>query len=235
MYARHRQRRRRGPVGPALRAERSERARRRHVEAPDQRKRSHHHAVQRHGRQGDGTLPRQAEDRHHRSRHRPDLRGQDQPRRHPGPGPVRRVDPDPEGRGGARRQEPDPHQALQPPRDRRRPGGRGAAGLRRADQAVRRRHRAGPQPGAGRRQGGPLRGRPGHAAGHRPRHVSVRDLVQPDRGRRLHRRGRGTDEDQPGHRHPQGVHDPRRLGPVPDRAAGRGRRGAAPGSAASGA
>lgn len=44
----------------------------------------------------------------------------------------------------------------------------------------------------------------------------------------LHRFGRRPDEDQPGHRHPQGVHDPCRLGPVPDRAPRRGRRGAAP-------
>ncbi len=81
LYAGHRKRRRRRPVGPALRAERSERARSRHVEAAHQRQRAHHHALQRHCRQGDGTLPRKAQDRHHRPRHRPDLRRQDQPGR----------------------------------------------------------------------------------------------------------------------------------------------------------
>lgn len=45
---------------------------------------------------------------------------------------------------------------------------------------------------------------------------------------RLHRRGGRPDEDQPGHRHPEGVHHPRRLGPVPDRALRRRRRRAAP-------
>ena len=35
-----------------------------------------------------------------------------------------------------------------------------------------------------------LRGRAGRAAGHRPRHLSVRDLVEPGRGRRVRRRGR---------------------------------------------
>lgn len=38
----------------------------------------------------------------------------------------------------------------------------------------------------------------------------------------------GPDEDQPGHRHPQGVHHPRRRRAVPDGAVRRGRRGAAP-------
>ena len=37
---------------------------------------------------------------------------------------------------------------------------------------------------------GGLRGRAGHAARHRPRHLSVRHLVEPGGGRRLRRRGR---------------------------------------------
>ncbi len=45
---------------------------------------------------------------------------------------------------------------------------------------------------------------------------------------RLHRYRRRPDEDQPRHRHPQGLHHARRSGPVPDRAVRRGRRGAAP-------
>ena len=43
---------------------------------------------------------------------------------------------------------------------------------------------------ARRRRAGPLRGRPGRAAGHRPRHLSVRHVVEPGRGRGLRRRGR---------------------------------------------
>ena len=52
----------------------------------------------------------------------------------------------------------------------------------------------------------------------RPRHLPVRDLQQPGRRRRLHRRRHRADPDRPGDRRDQGVHDPRRLGPVPDRA-----------------
>ena len=72
---------------------------------------------------------------------------------------------------------------------------------------------------------GGLRGRPGHAARHRPRHLSVRHLVEPGRGRglrrapasgpRLDRRGLG---DRQGLRHARG----RRA--VPDRARRRARR-----------
>ena len=61
---------------------------------------------------------------------------------------------------------------------------------RRAAAALHRRHRADHRPGAARRAAGAVRGRPGDDARHRPRHVSLRDLVQPDRRRGLH-----------GHRH----------------------------------
>ena len=71
------------------------------------------------------------------------------------------------------------------------------------------------------------RGRPGHAAGRRPRHVPVRHLVQRDRRRRVHRQRHPADPRRQGHRDRQGVHDQGRRGPVPDRAAGRGRRAAA--------
>ena len=46
-------------------------------------------------------------------------------------------------------------------------------------------------------------------------------------------RGHRPDPDRPGDRHPQGLHDPRRLRSVPDRAARRGRRVPAHASAAS--
>ena len=56
-----------------------------------------------------------------------------------------------------------------------------------------------------------LEGAQAHPARRRPRHVSVRDLVQPDGRRRLRRRRHPADPDHPGHRRDQGVHDPGRL------------------------
>ena len=60
-------------------------------------------------------------------------------------------------------------------------------GLRAAAAAVRRRHVAARRPRAARRQARALRGRAGDAARPRPRHVSVRHLVEPDRRRRRDR------------------------------------------------
>ena len=56
----------------------------------------------------------------------------------------------------------------------------------------------------------PLRGRPGDAARHRQRHLSVRDLVQPGRRRRLRRPRRRPHPDRLGARRHQGLPDPRR-------------------------
>ena len=69
-----------------------------------------------------------------------------------------------------------------------------------------------------------LGGGPGHAARPRPRHVPLRDLVQP--GGRLRVRGRGhrTDRGQRGLGHSQGLRDSGRLGAVPHRAYRRDRR-----------
>ena len=82
-----------------------------------------------------------------------------------------------------------------------------------------RRHRLGAaRRGAAGRQAHPVRGRAGRAARRRPRHLSLRHLVQ-------HRGGAGGDGLGPrpggdrlraGHR--QGLHDPRGRGPVPHRA-----------------
>ncbi len=74
-----------------------------------------------------------------------------------------------------------------------------------------------------------LRGRAGHAAGHRPRHVSVRDVLEPGQRLRLHRHGRRAEGHRRGLGHRQGLRDPRRLRPVPDRARRRARRDAARG------
>ncbi len=231
----HRQRRGHRPGGAVRGDRRAERARRRHLPAGDLRQRAPHHAVPPHAGQGERAVPRQEQDRHDRARHRPDVRRQDQPRRHPGAGPVRPGDPAPEGRGRARREEPDAGQGLQPPGDRGRGGRRGVPRLRRAAATVRRRHLPAAEPGARRRQARAAGGRPGHAARRGPRHVPVRHVVEPDGRRRLHRCGHRPDPDHPGHRHPQGLHDAGRLGPVPDRAARRRRRAAADRSATSAA
>jgi adenylosuccinate synthase len=61
----------------------------------------------------------------------PCLRRQDQPRRHPDPGPARRGTAARQGRGGAGAEEPAPGEDLQPARHRRRRGGRRTAQLRR--------------------------------------------------------------------------------------------------------
>ena len=63
-----------------------------------QRQRARHPVVQPHARQGHRAVPRQPPHRHHRPRHRPDVRRQDEPRRHPRAGPLRREDPAAEGR-----------------------------------------------------------------------------------------------------------------------------------------
>ena len=92
-----------------------------------------------------------------------------------------------------------------------------------------RRHLPAAEPGARRRQDRAVRGRPGDHARRRPRHLPVRHLEQPDRRRRLHRRRHRAHAHRPDHRRHQGLHDARRLGAVPDRAARRRRRAAAQG------
>ncbi len=81
-------------------------------------------------------------------------------------------------------------------------------------------HRGRPQRGPARA----ARGRAGHAARRRPRHVPVRHLVVRGRGRRV-RRGRHRADAHPPRRRPeQGLRDPRRRGALPHRAPRRGGR-----------
>ena len=80
-HQRDRQRGRHRPGRAADRAGRPGRARRRHQPAADLRRRAPDHAVPRGHRQGLRALPGQGQDRHHRSRHRPGLRGQGRPAR----------------------------------------------------------------------------------------------------------------------------------------------------------
>ena len=83
-HQRDRQRRRRRPRRAARRAGRPGGPRRRHLPAADLRRRAPDHAVPRGHRQGHRALPRQQEDRHHRPRHRAVLPGQGRPDRRPG-------------------------------------------------------------------------------------------------------------------------------------------------------
>ncbi len=90
-------------------------------------------------------------------------------------------------------------------------------------RAADRRHRAPRARRARRRAAGAVRGRAGHLPRPRPRHVSVRHLEQPGRGRRVHRCRRRPARDRSHRRRRQGVHDARRQRSVPHRAP-RGRR-----------
>ena len=57
---------------------------------------------------------------------------------------------------------------------------------------------------------GPVRRRAGHPPRHRPRHVSLRHVVERERGRRADRARRAPDAPRRRDRDRQGVHDPRR-------------------------
>ena len=110
-------------------------------------------------------------------------------------------------------------QGLQPPCDRGRRGRRGPPPVRRAAAPDGRGHRARAEHRARRRADGPVRGRPGDDARRRPRHVPVRHLLERDERRGRDRVGRRAEPHGAGDRGRQGVHDPRRRRPVPDRAA----------------
>ena len=210
-HAGDRQRRRRRHRGAVRRARCAHRPRRRRLAPARQRQRPRDHPVPPHHRQGDGALPRQAPDRHDRPRHRPDVRRQDQPGRHPRPGPVRREHPAAEGRGRPRPEEPAAGQGLQPACDHRRRGRRPTCWATPSGCA-----RWSPTPAcccnqaldAGKIRA--VRGRPGDHARCRPRHVSVRHLVELDLRRRLHRLRHRAEPHRPGDRRRQGVHDARR-------------------------
>ena len=67
------------------------------------------------------------------------------------------------------------------------------------------------QDALGPRRARPARGRPGHAPRPRPRQLPVRDLVEPGRRRRLHRRRHRAAPGRRGHRRHEGLLDARRL------------------------
>ena len=139
---RHRQRCGGRPEGAARRDRRARRARRRRVPPAHLRRRAPDHAAPPGAGPGRRALPRLVPDRHHRPRHRPGVRRQGRPDGHPGAGPARPGHPAQEAGAGAAGEEPDPVQGLQPQGDRRRRGGRGVPGVRRAAAG-----RTSPRPG----------------------------------------------------------------------------------------
>ncbi len=203
----------------------------------DQRERPRHHPVPPHARQGHRALPRQAPDRHHRPRHRTDVRRQDQPGRHPHAGPVRREHPAPEGRGRPRPEEPPAREGLQPPRDR--------ASTRSSTTCSSYVERLRPMVAdtglraATRRS---TRGKTVLFEGGQATMLDVDHGTYPfvtssnaTSGGAATGSGVAPEPARPGHRGRQGVHDPRRRGPVPDRAVRRVGRVPALGAASSSA
>ena len=92
------------------------------------------------------------------------------------------------------------------------------------------RHRPAAQPGPRPRRDRAARGRPGHPARRRPRHLPVRHVVaRPPPAAPAPAPGIPPSRLDRVDRHRQGLHDPRRRGPVPDRAARRLRRAPAQG------
>ena len=88
---------------------------------------------------------------------------------------------------------------------------------------------------AQRRQERPARGRAGHAARPRPRHLSLRHLVEPDRRRGGDGDRDRADADRRGHRRLEGIRDARRRRAVPERDGRAAERGACASSARSSA
>ena len=130
--------------------------------------------------------------------------------RHPHAGPARREDPAQEDLRGARAQAADAAPVRQGSRARPARDERGVPHPRPPARALHRRHPADRLARARRRRPGRLRGGAGRAARHRPRHLSVRHLLQHRRRRRLRRRGRGPALDRRGLGHRQGVRHPGR-------------------------
>ena len=187
---RDRQRRRDRPEGAHRRAREPARPRHRPLRPAHQRQRAPDHALPPDARLGGRGAARQAPDRHHAPRHRPLLRRQGRAPGHPRPGPARREDPEEEDRARDGAQAALAAPVREGARARPAVDDRRLPDLRPPHRAVHRRHRAPDLGRARRRRRRALRGRPGHDARHRPRHLSVRDLLQPGRRRGLHRHRR---------------------------------------------
>ena len=157
------------------------------VAAADLRRRAPADAVSRRHRQGHRALRGQQEDRHHRPRHRPLLSGQDRAHRDPGRRRARRGAAGREDRSRTGIQEPGAGQDLQPQGARPRRGGgtllAQAEGFKHRIADARLLLNTALEDGRDRA----ARGLAGHAARRRPRHVSVRHVVESDRRRRVRR------------------------------------------------
>ena len=167
---------------------------------------------------------REARDRHDQARHRPVLFRQGLAAGDPDAGRAGREDPQAEDRRGARAQAAEPARVRQGPPPRPPHDDRGVPRARPPPRALHRRHPADRLEGPGRRPAGGLRGGAGHAAGHRPRHLSVRDLLEPRRGLGLRRRRGRPQGDRRSVGHLEGLLHPRRRRALPHRAARRDRR-----------
>ncbi len=185
--------------------------------APDLRQRAPDHAVAYRDRRRGRAAARQAPDRDDPPRDRTGVRRQGSPPRHPRPGPARPEDPAPEDRDGAGGEEHLARAGLRARAVRARGGGVAPRGLRAAAAAVRHRHVAARRRCDPRGQERPARGCAGNAARPRPRHVSLRHLVESDRRRSRDRDRDRADADRPGDRGLEGVRDPGRGRAVPER------------------
>ena len=147
------------------------------------------HAVPPGARRAHRALPGPQQARHHQAGHRPGLRRQGGAGRHPGPGPARPEDLPPEARRGAQGEERRswPRSTTACPLSADDIADRYLDDLRPPAGADDRRHGR-PRPrGARGRPARAVRGGPGHLPRPRPRHLSVRHLVEPGRRRRLRR------------------------------------------------
>ena len=218
---RDRQRRRDRPEGADRRAQRAARAADRRERPANLGERAPDHALPPAARLGRGGEARQPSDRDHAPRHRALLRRQGRTPRDPRPGPARREDPEEEDRRRDGAQAPVAAAVREGPFARSAHDDRGVPHLRPPPRAAHRRHGEADVGAARGRQEGDLRGCPGRDAGHRPRHLSVRHLLQPARRRGVRRHGRRPQGDRRDLGDLQGLHDARRRRTLPQRAARR--------------
>ena len=202
------------------------RARHRHERPAGLGQRPPDHALPRAARHGRRDQARQARDRDHPARNRALLRRQGVPPRHPRPGPARREDPAQEDHGGDGAEAADAPPLRQGPGPRPPHDDRDLHDLRPPPRAPHRRHREALLGRARPRRHGALRGGPGDDARPRPRDLSLRHLVEPDRRLRDDRRGRGARRPRRGLGHRQGVRHQGRRGALPHRARRRDGRAA---------
>ena len=216
-----RDRRRRGgrPTPPAEGDARAHHGRDRREPPEGQRQRAPDHAVSPGAGEGDRALPGEERPGHHEARDRARLRRQGGAHRHPHAGPLRSEDLPREARHRAAREEPHPHEGLQPAAAGRGPHRGGVHGSGAGAGAVHHRHRRVAPSGPAGGQARDARGCAGHAPGPRQGHVSLRHVLEPGGGLRPGLRGHRPQGRGSRHRHREGLRHARGRGPVPHRAA----------------